>query len=60
MAFAALTGARTVLTGISAQVARTIIQLGVDISSMDTLSRLQDGIELALSIVGKSIAPKGS
>jgi rsbT co-antagonist protein RsbR len=55
-----LVGARTVLTGISAQVARTIIQLGVDISSMDTLSRLQDGIELALSIVGKAIAPKGA
>lgn len=55
-----LVGARTVLTGISAQVAKTIIQLGVDISSMDTLSRLQDGIELALSIVGKAIAPKGS
>ncbi len=35
-----LLGAKTILTGISAQVARTIIQLGVDISSMETQSRL--------------------
>jgi rsbT co-antagonist protein RsbR len=50
-----LLGAQTILTGITAQVARTIVQLGVDISSMHTLSRLADGIELALSFVGKSI-----
>lgn len=53
-----LLGARTILTGITAQVARTIIQLGVDISAMPTRARLADGIELALSIVGKTIAPK--
>jgi rsbT co-antagonist protein RsbR len=53
-----LVGARTILTGISAQVARTIIQLGVDISAMDTLSRLSEGIELALSLVGKAITEK--
>ncbi len=49
-----------ILTGISAQVARTIIQLGVDISSMDTQSRLSDGIELALSLIGKAITAKGA
>jgi len=52
-----LLGASTILTGITAQVARTIIQLGVDISAMHTLSRLAEGIELALSLVGKSIQP---
>ncbi|MBI2388241.1 MAG: STAS domain-containing protein [Deltaproteobacteria bacterium] len=50
-----LVGAQTILTGISAQVARTIIQLGVDISAMPTLARLQDGIELALSMLGQQI-----
>ncbi|WP_394842341.1 protoglobin domain-containing protein [Pendulispora brunnea] len=50
-----LLGAETILTGITAQVARTIVQLGVDISTMHTLSRLAEGIELALSLVGKSI-----
>jgi rsbT co-antagonist protein RsbR len=51
-----LLGAETVLTGISAQVARTIIQLGVDISSMHTLSSLSEGIELALELLGKQIS----
>ena len=50
-----LVGAKTILTGISAQVARTIIQLGVDISSIDTVSQLAEGIELALRHVGKKI-----
>jgi len=54
-----LVGADTILTGISAQVARTIVQLGVDISSMHTRSRLGDGIEVALAMLGKSIADKG-
>lgn len=57
---ARLLGTETILTGISAQVARTIVQLGVDISSMHTLARLADGIELGLSMVGKAILSKES
>jgi rsbT co-antagonist protein RsbR len=53
-----LIGAQTILTGISAQVARTIVQLGVDVSTMHTMSSLAEGIELALSLVGKAITPK--
>jgi rsbT co-antagonist protein RsbR len=53
-----LLGAKTILTGISAQIARTIVQLGVDISSMHTRSKLAEGIELALSLAGKTIAKK--
>jgi len=53
-----LLGAQTVLTGISAQVARTMVQLGVDISAMHTVARLSGGIELALAIVGKEISSK--
>jgi rsbT co-antagonist protein RsbR len=52
-----LLGAQTILTGISAQVARTIVQLGVDISSMHTRARLADGMELALRLVGRVITP---
>lgn len=50
-----LLGAQTILTGISAEVARTIVQLGVDISAMHTEARLADGIEHALRVVGKVI-----
>ena len=53
-----LVGAETVVTGISAQVARTIVQLGVDISAIHTRSRLADGIELALGLIGKCISDK--
>jgi rsbT co-antagonist protein RsbR len=56
-----LLGAQTILTGISAQVARTIVQLGVDISMMHTRTRLAEGIELALDIIGRKVvklAPK--
>ena len=55
-----LLGAEVILTGITAQVARTMVQLGVDVSSMHTVSRLSDGIELALSMVGKTITTKGA
>jgi rsbT co-antagonist protein RsbR len=50
-----LLGAETIVTGISAQVARTIVQLGVDISSIHTRARLEDGLELGLRLVGKAI-----
>ncbi len=53
-----LLGAETILTGISAQIARTVVQLGVDISSMHTRARLEDGIELALGLLGRAITKK--
>ena len=53
-----LLGAKTVLTGISASVARTVIQLGVEITRVETRAKLAEGIELALSIIGKKIASK--
>src|SRR5438093_2706879 len=50
-----LLGAQTVLTGISASVARTVVQLGLEITRMHTRAKLSEGIELALTIVGKKI-----
>mgnify|MGYP005853606677 CR=1 FL=1 len=55
-----LLGAQTILTGITAQDTRTMVQLGVEISTMHTVSRLSDGIELALRMVGKEICDAGS
>jgi rsbT co-antagonist protein RsbR len=55
-----LLGAQTILTGITAQVARTIVHLGVDITAMHTQSRLAEGIELALGMVGSAIRPVAS
>ena len=53
-----LLGAQTILTGISASVARTVVQLGLEITRMHTRAKLSEGIELALSIVGKKITSK--
>lgn len=53
-----LLGARTVLTGISPQVARTMVELGVDVSTMDTRNKLSDGIQLALRYVGQHIVAR--
>ena len=53
-----LLGAQTILTGISASVARTVVQLGVEITRMHTRSKLSEGIELALSILGKKVTSK--
>ena len=50
-----LLGAETILTGISPILAKTIVRLGIDVSSMHTRSRLDDGVTLALDFVGKEI-----
>lgn len=50
-----LLGAQTIITGISPQVARTIVELGVDLSALHTRNKLSDGLELALATVGRQI-----
>jgi hypothetical protein len=37
-----------------------VVQLGVEITRMHTRSKLSEGIELALSIVGKKITSSGT
>jgi rsbT co-antagonist protein RsbR len=59
-AAAKLLGAQTILTGISAQIAETVVLLGVDITGMHTRSDLSDGIELALEIMGKRLLGKAA
>jgi rsbT co-antagonist protein RsbR len=53
-----LLGAETIVTGISAPIARTIVTLGVEVVAMHTRSRLQEGIELALALTGRAIVNK--
>lgn len=50
-----LLGATTILTGLAPEAARTIIQLGVDLSSIETTTRLGDGIKAALAKVGMAV-----
>jgi len=46
-----LLGASAILTGLAPAVARTLVQLGVDLSTMETRHQLSDGISLALGKV---------
>lgn len=52
---AALLGSQVVLVGISAEVAQTLVQLGLNLGQLVTLSNLQSGLEYALSRQGLAI-----
>lgn len=52
---AQLLGARALLVGIKPEVAQTLVQLGVDLSSIITRSNLQAGVAFALSQRGLQI-----
>ncbi len=52
-----LLGAQVLLVGISAEIAQTIVQLGVALEDIVTLSNLQSGIEYALRQQGLGIVP---
>lgn len=49
-----LLGAQSVLTGIRAEVAQTLVGLGIDLGSIVTRGTLQSGIAYALSRTGES------
>ena len=49
-----LLGTRAVLTGIRAEVAQTLVGLGVDLTGITTLTNLQSGIAFAYRIIGRT------
>lgn len=49
---ARLMGARAIVTGLSAEVAQSLVTLGVDLSRLNTMGDLQGGIEQAERILG--------
>jgi rsbT co-antagonist protein RsbR len=53
---ARLMGATTIVTGLSAEVAQTLVTLGVDLSRVRTVSDLQSGVEEADRIQGVEYA----
>ena len=59
VAAAKLMGATVIITGLSAEVAQTLVTLGVDLSSLNTVGDLQGGIEEAERMLGyKTISIK--
>jgi ABC-type sugar transport system substrate-binding protein/anti-anti-sigma regulatory factor len=52
---ARLKGAQAIITGVSEAVAETIVDLGIDWGSIDTLSDLQTGLVVALHSLGMEL-----
>ena len=52
---ARLMGASAIITGLSPEIARTLVTLGVDLRSMDTVGDLQEGIEAAERLLGYEV-----
>lgn len=50
-----LMGAQVIVTGLSAEVAQTLVTLGVELSKLDTVGDLQGGIEEAERILGTPV-----
>jgi rsbT co-antagonist protein RsbR len=55
-----LMGASTILTGLSPEIAQTVVDLGVDLSMMQTVGDLQGGIEEAERLAGYADAEAGA
>jgi anti-anti-sigma regulatory factor len=49
---ARLLGARVLLTGLTAEVAQTVVRIGVDLTKVETAGNLQDGVEEANRTLG--------
>jgi rsbT co-antagonist protein RsbR len=52
-------GASVIITGLSSEIARTLVTIGVDLSKMDTIGDLQGGIEEAERQLGFRVTQSG-
>src|SRR5436189_1720303 len=52
-----LQGARVIVTGLSPEIAQTLVTIGVDLSKMNTVGDLQGGIEEAERLLGYRVIP---
>jgi len=54
---ARLLGATVIVTGLSPEIAQTLVNIGVDLGKMNTVGDLQGGIEEAERLLGYRVAP---
>ena len=48
-------GARVIVTGLSPEIAQTLVNIGVDLGKMNTVGDLQGGIEEAERVLGYKV-----
>jgi rsbT co-antagonist protein RsbR len=54
-----LLGATVIVTGLSPEIAQTLVTIGVDLGKMNTVGDLQGGIEQAERLLGYKVVPAG-
>jgi rsbT co-antagonist protein RsbR len=54
-----LMGARVIITGLSPEIAQTLVTIGVDLSKMNTIGDLQGGLEEAERLLGYRVSRDG-
>ena len=54
-----LLGASCIVTGLSPEIAQTLVTIGVDLGKMNTVGDLQGGIEQAEKLLGYKVVPSG-
>ena len=54
-----LMGANVIITGLSPEIAQTLVTIGVDLSKMDTIGDLQGGLEEAERLLGYEVTRTG-
>ncbi|HEV2617173.1 MAG TPA: STAS domain-containing protein [Candidatus Acidoferrales bacterium] len=54
-----LLGATVIITGLSPEIAQTLVTIGVDLGKMNTVGDLQGGIEEAEHLLGYKVVPSG-
>ncbi len=54
-----LLGALVIITGLSPEIAQTLVTIGVDLGKMNTVGDLQGGIEEAERLLGYKVVPTG-
>jgi rsbT co-antagonist protein RsbR len=54
-----LLGATVIVTGLSPEIAQTLVNIGVDLGKMNTVGDLQGGIEEAERLLGYKVMPVG-
>jgi rsbT co-antagonist protein RsbR len=52
-----LLGAIVIVTGLSPEIAQTLVNIGVDLGKMNTVGDLQGGIEEAERLLGYKVVP---
>jgi rsbT co-antagonist protein RsbR len=57
---ARLLGAMVIVTGLSPEIAQTLVNIGVDLGKMHTVGDLQGGIEEAERLLGYKVLPSGA